>query len=906
MADEKTYVNPITPEKKQEIINNSVMASPNSVVGNPTELKKTFVKPIVNNDGTPCVADEIDRVAKEANEALHDHVKKSGDIMTGSLTVGYIGEGENADKTRAVRLSTDSFALEVLDGENITEYNHGYIREKYMGKERLWLFPAVNGVLAVDRDLTALRDSLREEMGELDYADQIILSINPQTYELTATLNNRAGEVLSTNTIDLPLETMVVNGRFDDETDSVILTLQNGNEIKFSVAQLVAGLINGTEFQAFLATKGQPNGFAGLDENGKVPKEQLPASSGGGGIDEEALKDYVKFTDYASTTQAGVVKVDVQRGVDIDISNRLYTVYAKNADILEKTNHYRPIVPYTIDYTVKVGITTNTQTLTDEEKTSACDWLGALTKSGLNEIYEILDLAGITETVETTSTYDVRDTAEVGNTSLFVLPDTPTMVTKVEGNSVVAENLLDVTKLLIASNMYVDRVVVKNNGADVYIYGNTTISPSLTNVGKFSDLIPTAKIGDVLYFGLTNISNNAIASGYPNVLLGNGSYVDIYSGDPVTVTKEILDNAIAITLSIREDAPTLLHRFFVTKNNRSWTNYFTGLKPAIFNGIVSGGKNLWNNITDKWIVGTNYIKTSLIPLISDTLRVSIEGIEWTDALDNIGLGSRIYLYDKNLVEIGYVGVGAAIKIAREEHPDAMYFSLWHGYDGASELADFTKTQIEIGNTITAYEPYVTPSELVFSEIEMPLGRALDFENKKVFDYGVDIVLDGSESWEYYTAVNRNGVRLRDYSQTDENYATVICTDAGQATATRERNTIGVGQNNGVLYWYGALDALGYTTEGVTPTTQEQTAAVANFKAWLTQRYESGNPVVIRYKSAESRSERDMTEEEIAAGNTYMPIAGGIEYQKGNSSAVYGANSTVTQEYDMYRKLGGDE
>ena len=106
-------------------------------------------------------------------------------------------------------------------------------------------------------------------------------------------------------------------------------------------------------------------------------------------------------------------------------------------------------------------------------------------------------------------------------------------------------------------------------------------------------------------------------------------------------------------------------------------------------------------------------------------------------------------------------------------------------------------------------------------------------------------------------------------------------------------------------WHRLLDKLGYTTAGTDATTEELAEATTKVADWFTQRYEAGNPVIIRYVSSELQSSRDMTAEEIAAGNTYMPIAGGIEYQKGNSSAIYGANNTVTQEYDMYRKLGGD-
>lgn len=75
------------------------------------------------------------------------------------------------------------------------------------------------------------------------YAHSLELTINSQTYVLTATLKNTSGEALGTpQTIDLPLETMVVGGSYDDTTKKVILTLKNGNTVDFSVADLVSGL----------------------------------------------------------------------------------------------------------------------------------------------------------------------------------------------------------------------------------------------------------------------------------------------------------------------------------------------------------------------------------------------------------------------------------------------------------------------------------------------------------------------------------------------------------------------------------------------------------------------------------------------------------------------------------------
>lgn len=75
------------------------------------------------------------------------------------------------------------------------------------------------------------------------YGSSITASINSTTYVMTITLKDQNGSTLGTaQTIDLPLETMVVGGSYDSTNKKVVLTLKNGNTVEFSVADLVAGL----------------------------------------------------------------------------------------------------------------------------------------------------------------------------------------------------------------------------------------------------------------------------------------------------------------------------------------------------------------------------------------------------------------------------------------------------------------------------------------------------------------------------------------------------------------------------------------------------------------------------------------------------------------------------------------
>ena len=76
-----------------------------------------------------------------------------------------------------------------------------------------------------------------------NYGASLSMTIDSSTFVVTAQLLDQNGNALGqAQTIDLPLESVVVGGSYDDTTKKVVLTLQNGNTVEFSVADLVSGL----------------------------------------------------------------------------------------------------------------------------------------------------------------------------------------------------------------------------------------------------------------------------------------------------------------------------------------------------------------------------------------------------------------------------------------------------------------------------------------------------------------------------------------------------------------------------------------------------------------------------------------------------------------------------------------
>lgn len=86
----------------------------------------------------------------------------------------------------------------------------------------------------------------------LGLGNTLSVSIDPSTYVMTLSLKH-GNSVLSTGTVDLPLETMVVDADYDSETKEIVLTLQSGATVRFSVAALVSGLVSTDELEEILA-----------------------------------------------------------------------------------------------------------------------------------------------------------------------------------------------------------------------------------------------------------------------------------------------------------------------------------------------------------------------------------------------------------------------------------------------------------------------------------------------------------------------------------------------------------------------------------------------------------------------------------------------------------------------------
>lgn len=72
----------------------------------------------------------------------------------------------------------------------------------------------------------------------------IELSLDTTNYKMTLNLKNAAGTVVSTATIDFPIESMVVNASYASGT--LTLTLQNGKTLDIDISAIISGLVPDT------------------------------------------------------------------------------------------------------------------------------------------------------------------------------------------------------------------------------------------------------------------------------------------------------------------------------------------------------------------------------------------------------------------------------------------------------------------------------------------------------------------------------------------------------------------------------------------------------------------------------------------------------------------------------------
>lgn len=193
----------------------------------------------------------------EAGNQLQDRLPAgtAGNVLTYTGTKGQVGSttlatvaisGNSSDLNNDAGFISGISSSDVISALGYTPYNatnpNGYqanVIESISVNNTAQTITSKNVNITVPTtaaDVNALPSSTK-------YAASMTLSINSSTYVVTAQLKDQNGNNLGTaQTIDLPLESVVVNGEYDSVHKKIVLTLQSGSTVEFSVADLVSGL----------------------------------------------------------------------------------------------------------------------------------------------------------------------------------------------------------------------------------------------------------------------------------------------------------------------------------------------------------------------------------------------------------------------------------------------------------------------------------------------------------------------------------------------------------------------------------------------------------------------------------------------------------------------------------------
>lgn len=301
------------------------------------KVDKVEGKELSTNDFT----DEYKSQVDSNTIARHTHNNKTLlDGISNTDITNWNNKAEISDiPTNLSQLNEDSAHRLVTDTEKNTWNNKSDFSGNYNDLTNKPNIPTKTSDLTndngfIDKTVNDLTNyTLKTNTGSL-----IDLEINQSTYVITLKLKNQDGTVISTDTVDFPLESVVVGGSYDSVNKKIVLTLENGNTVDIPVGDLIAGLQteitsnnqlasdlvdDSNSGNKFVTTSDKSNWNGKYDKPvGGIPKTDLDSSVQTSlGKADTAIQD----TDYASYNKAGVIKTNEDAyGVGINASGYLH------------------------------------------------------------------------------------------------------------------------------------------------------------------------------------------------------------------------------------------------------------------------------------------------------------------------------------------------------------------------------------------------------------------------------------------------------------------------------------------------------------------------------------------------------------------------------------------------------
>lgn len=265
------------------------------------------------------------------------------------------------------------------------------------------------------------------------------------------------------------------------------------------------------------------------------------------------LSEYVKDTDYATASKAGLIYSKDAYGISIESDGGAKIAFASEKEISEQSNNRKPIVPKTLSEAVKVGLTANTKTLTDDEMKSARDLIGAVgstdymgkenagvakvnqNNSGMKVTDGFLHLypcspVALTLRNQTGVNYNERSPVTVGNLNIAVIA-----------------SLTDDKKIIMTDE---EKAVACETLGATKLYKHTiTIYERETLVEMNHIVVYTNKADEYTDFNIGNIVREWIFGVVPNGAGGTASLTSITANDGLQLVCEYVTSIGVQTLN---------------------------------------------------------------------------------------------------------------------------------------------------------------------------------------------------------------------------------------------------------------------------------------------------------------------------------------------------------------------
>lgn len=372
--------------------------------------------------------------------------------------------------------------------------------------------------------------------------------------------------------------------------------------------------------------------------------------------------------------------------------------------------------------------------------------------------------------------------------------------------------------------------------------------------------------------------------------------------------------------------------------------YQSELKEVVIRGIKTVGKNFFNIHSEPiYSKGVNIVvndeNISLIVtglslfaqiyfefdknLAGKTIVFSVEDIiAKTNATISSDNCPRIYMYyevdgKEYHSSIFYTSStkNKAITIPKEAINIRFVLRAFQSADGYAigDVITFVKPQIEIGSSYTGYAPYQESIIEFSSPITLRgIGDVRDVLGRNEIERSIKrVVFDGNENWS---------------SQSSSFLNKLVFNTNIESVPNRTTNSVGSGLCN-YFKWNNAANDVANTvrfTNGSTNTIwfyPSSFKTIDEWKSWLTEKYESGNPVTLDYVLAESEYEELPIVDKIALNSletfdnvTYITVDSEIEpdtevdfgTSKNSAYTLQGLN--IAERTELYAKniVNGNE